>query len=157
MSQTESVCDMLVFGPITMPKKSEPSPDEKPTVVSATLGSFIRARREMADLSLRQLSAMAEISNAYLSQIERDLHEPSIRVLNNVGRALGLSPETLMAQAGLIPKQDAETASGSGRADGSSSPATMSTEDAIAADPHLSEDEKQALLTVYRSYRSAKG
>jgi len=35
-----------------------------------------------ANLSLRQLSALTEISNPYLSQVERGLHEPSIRVLN---------------------------------------------------------------------------
>ncbi len=119
--------------------------------VSATLGGFIRAQREMANLSLRQLSGMAEISNAYLSQIERDLHEPSIRVLNSVGKALGLSPETLLARAGLIPDDPEE-------ADGSASPVrAMTTEEAIEADPHLTADEKQALLTVYRSYRTAKG
>lgn len=143
---------MLVFAHPTMAK----SPDEKNAserhAVSATLGGFIRAQREMANLSLRQLSGMAEISNAYLSQIERDLHEPSIRVLNSVGKALGLSPETLLAHAGLL--DDAAGTADNG--DGAGQPTVISTEDAIAADPHLSDDEKQALLTVYRSYRSAK-
>ena len=97
---------------------------------------------------------MAEISNAYLSQIERDLHEPSIRVLNSVGKALGLSPETLMAQAGLIPKD--RTSDGSDPGDAAAAAPAVSTEEAIAADPYLSDGEKQALLTVYRSYRSPK-
>ena len=118
--------------------------------VAATLGGFIRAQREMANLSLRQLSGMAEISNAYLSQIERDLHAPSIRVLNSVGKALGISPETLLARAGLAP-DDADQTDGS-----ASSVRAMTTEEAIDADPHLAPEEKQALLTVYRSYRSAK-
>ena len=43
------------------------------------LGSFIRAQRQMANLSLRELSAMTEVSNPYLSQIERGLSEPSAR------------------------------------------------------------------------------
>jgi transcriptional regulator with XRE-family HTH domain len=34
-------------------------------------GAFIRAQRQMANLSLRELAAMTEISNPYLSQIER--------------------------------------------------------------------------------------
>ena len=42
------------------------------------LGGFIRAQRQMANLSLRQLSAMTKVSNPYLSQVERGLHEPSL-------------------------------------------------------------------------------
>lgn len=111
-----------------------------------SLGAFIRAQRELANLSVRQLSTMAEISNAYLSQIERNLHEPSIRVLKNVGDALGISPEKLMSQAGLIG-DDAEN--------GVTTP-QISTEEAILADPYLEEGEKQALLSVYLSYRTSK-
>ena len=37
------------------------------------LGAFIRAQRQMANLSLRQLSALTEVSNPYLSQVERGL------------------------------------------------------------------------------------
>ena len=115
---------------------------------SGSLGAFIRAQRELANLSVRQLSTMAEISNAYLSQIERDLHEPSIRVLKNVGDALGLSPETLLSHTGFL-RADPD--------DRTVDDTNVSTEDAILADEHLSPDEKQALLSVYRSYRSAKG
>ena len=64
------------------------------------LGGFIRAQRNLASLSLRQLSEMTDVSNAYLSQIERGLHEPSIRVLRSVAEALGIAPETLLEQAG---------------------------------------------------------
>lgn len=118
--------------------------DETPADDAAdTLGAFIRAQREIANLSLRQLSGMAEISNAYLSQIERDLHAPSIRVIKNVSTALGLAPELLLAHAGLLDDDDAREQS-------------VSTEEAIRADQHLSADEKQALLAVYRSYRAAK-
>ena len=111
-----------------------------------SLGAFIRAQRELANLSVRQLSTMAEISNAYLSQIERNLHEPSIRVLKNVGDALGISPEKLMSQAGLIGD---DTENGV-------TTAQISTEEAILADPYLEEGEKQALLSVYLSYRASK-
>lgn len=37
---------------------------------SHLVGSFIRAQRQMANLSLRELSAMTKVSNPYLSQIE---------------------------------------------------------------------------------------
>ena len=141
---------MLAFDRKPMAKKAKPENEPDRHAVSATLGGFIRAQREMANLSLRQLSGMAEISNAYLSQIERDLHEPSIRVLNSVGKALGLSPETLLARAGLATEDP-------GRESARTTNRPPTTEEAIEADPYLSADEKQALLTVYRSDRSAKG
>src|SRR5271170_1207780 len=66
------------------------------------LGSFIRSQRTMADLSLRQLAELTSLSNPYLSQVERGLHEPSVRVLKAISDALNLSIETLLAQAGLV-------------------------------------------------------
>jgi len=103
------------------------------------LGGFIRAQRELASLSLRQLSDLAQVSNAYLSQIERGLHEPSLRVIMSVAEALGVSPEVLLERAGMIDE------------DGDSS-RPMSTEDTIRSDPKLTDDEKLALVSVYRSY-----
>jgi transcriptional regulator with XRE-family HTH domain len=101
------------------------------------LGSFIRVQRQMANLSLRQLSALTEISNPYLSQVERGLHEPSIRVLKSIADALNVSAEILFEQAGLITpeKQDDEA-----------------TEAAIRADKRLTDAQRHALLGVYRSY-----
>src|SRR5262249_59229121 len=66
------------------------------------LGSFIRAQRKMANLSLRQLAELTTLSNPYLSQLERGLHQPSVRVLKLISDALNVSAETLLAQAGLI-------------------------------------------------------
>lgn len=109
-----------------------------------SVGAFIRAQRELANLSLRQLSSMADVSNAYLSQIERGLHEPSIRVLRSVGEALGVDPETLLTRAGLLRQDDRQSGE------------VSTVEEAVAADPKLSDDEKQALLTVYRSYLATK-
>jgi transcriptional regulator with XRE-family HTH domain len=109
------------------------------------LGSFIRAQRERANLSLRQLSGMTAISNAYLSQIERGLHEPSIRVVKSVAEALGISPEALLAKAGLTSDQ-ADDAAAIRR------PPTEATEQAIMEDQLLEPSEKQALIAVYRSY-----
>ncbi len=108
------------------------------------LGAFIRAQRERADLSLRQLSGMTAISNAYLSQIERGLHEPSMRVLKSVAEALGLSPEALLAKAGMISDPLG--------ARGGSQPPSELTEQAIMDDPLLEPEEKRALIGVYRSY-----
>jgi transcriptional regulator with XRE-family HTH domain len=105
------------------------------------LGGFIRAQRQMANLSLRQLSALTEVSNPYLSQIERGLHEPSVRVLRSIANALNVSAETLLEQAGLI--------SGTVKLDDDG------TECVIRADRRLTEPQRHALLSVYRSYVEA--
>jgi transcriptional regulator with XRE-family HTH domain len=111
------------------------------------LGAFIRTQRRMANLSLRQLAELTHLSNPYLSQIERGLHQPSVRVLKQISDALNLSAETLMAQAGLI---DAVAADAAG--DGTEgAPQAPPTEDAIRADKRLGEEQKAALIAVYRS------
>ena len=66
------------------------------------LGAFIRKRRKLARLSLRQLAEMTSLSDPYLSQLERGLHLPSVRVLKLLSEALNVSAETLLAQAGLL-------------------------------------------------------
>jgi transcriptional regulator with XRE-family HTH domain len=104
------------------------------------VGEFIRSQRRLANLSLRDLAEKTNISNPYLSQLERGLHEPSVRVLKSIAQALNVSAETLLAQAGLL-----EDAAGD-------APDAPDTEAAIRADPRLSEPQKQALLSVYRSY-----
>lgn len=101
------------------------------------LGEFLRAQRQLAGLSLRQLAELARISNPYLSQVERGLHEPSLRVLTSLAHALGIPPHHLLAQAGMA-SDAAATSSG--------------VEAAITADALLTNDEKRALLAVYRSY-----
>jgi transcriptional regulator with XRE-family HTH domain len=114
------------------------------------LGAFIRERRKQANLSLRQLAELTSLSNPYLSQIERGLHQPSVRVLRAISDALNLSAESLLAQAGLI---DA-IAGGNGAATAEDESAVPDTERAIRADKRLSEDQKAALIVVYRSMLS---
>jgi len=105
------------------------------------LGAFIRAQREQAQMSLRDLAALTDVSNPYLSQIERGLHEPSMRVLKSISDALNVSIETLLARAGLITE---------GEADGGV--AAPDTTAAILADPALDDAQRASLLAVYRSY-----
>ena len=110
------------------------------------LGAFIRTQRQMANLSLRQLADLTSLSNPYLSQVERGLHEPSVRVLKAISDALNVSAETLLAQAGLV---DAVTGEKAGAPDKTGE--DERTEAAIAADKRLSDDQKAALIAVYRS------
>jgi len=110
----------------------------------AAFGDYVRSQRKLASLSLRQLADLTSLSNPYLSKLERGLHQPSVNAVTNIAKALGLPAETLLAKAaGLVPGFDNESASAS---------APASTEQAIKQDPALSDDQKVALLSVYRSF-----
>ena len=111
----------------------------------AALGALLRAQRRAADLSLRELSERTKVSNAYLSQVERGLHEPSLSVLRTIASALGLSLTSLLDRAGLLEH---------GERDGE--PGLRETEAAIVKDPELSEPQRIALLSVYRSFVAAR-
>ena len=97
-------------------------------------------------MSLRELAERTQVSNPYLSQVERGMHEPSVRVLRSIAKALNVSAETLLAQAGLLEGEEADGVAGSAAGD---------TESAIRADTRLSSEQKEALLAVYRSYVAA--
>jgi transcriptional regulator with XRE-family HTH domain len=116
------------------------------------LGAFIRTQRKLANLSLRQLAEMTSLSNPYLSQVERGLHQPSVRVLKLISDALNVSAETLLAQAGLLDGDRSGAAAGPGRAGADrSATAGADAEAAILADQRLTDEQKSALITVYRS------
>ena len=101
------------------------------------VGEFIRQRREMAEMSVRRLAELADVSNPYLSQIERGLRKPSAEILQQIASALKVSVETLYVKAGFLPD--------SGRS-------VSTVPEAIAADPDLSDEQKRALLSVYESF-----
>ena len=139
-----------------MPDMPGPWGDQRDTWETRreALGAYIRERRKQANLSLRQLAELTSLSNPYLSQVERGLHQPSVRVLKAISDALNLSAETLLTQAGLIDAiaagADAETAA-------TDQALVPDTEQAIRADKRLSEDQKSALIVVYRSMLSQPG
>jgi transcriptional regulator with XRE-family HTH domain len=105
-------------------------------------GAFLRSQRRLAKLSLRDMAERTKVSNAYLSQLERGLHAPSVRVLRSIGKALDLSAEAMLTQAGLMEDDPA----------GDADEVELSTEAVIRRDPNLSDNQKDALLSVYRSY-----
>jgi transcriptional regulator with XRE-family HTH domain len=107
------------------------------------LGAFIRSKRKLANLSLRQLAERTKLSNPYLSQIERGLHQPSVRVIRLISDALNVSTETLLAQAGLLHRDSASHAE--------VDPAPPDIEGAIRSEQRLTEDQKSALIAVLRS------
>jgi transcriptional regulator with XRE-family HTH domain len=101
------------------------------------LGSFIREQRGTARLSLRRLSELAGISNPYLSQIERGLRRPSAEILQQIAKALRISAETLYVQAGILEPPDG----------------VPDLTRFILADRSLNEEQKQALVRIYLSFR----
>jgi transcriptional regulator with XRE-family HTH domain len=113
------------------------------TTQTEALGAFIRSQREVARLSLRQLAELTSLSHPYLSQVERGVHQPSVRVLKLISEALNVSAETLLEQAGLLE--------GQGQDEASDARATERVTAAIRADRRLSEAQKSALLAVYDS------
>ena len=107
-------------------------------------GRYLKTQRQFSELSLRELAKMTNLSNAYISQLERGMHEPSLRVLRALADALGIPLETLLAQNWL-------------RSDGTPpAESAEATEAVIRGDAALSDAQKEALLAVYRSY-VAKG
>lgn len=101
------------------------------------VGEFIRLQRENAQQSIRDLARSAGVSNPYLSQIERGIRRPSADILQQIARALEISAETLYVRAGIL--------------DGTP-PETSSVPEAINNDDRLSAEQKQSLLSVYRSF-----
>ena len=107
-----------------------------------TLGEFIRGQRKAAQMSLRDLADATHVSNPYLSQIERGLHEPSVRVLQSIAVALNLSFETMLVRAGLLDPDDEN-----------GEPRVPDVETAIRNDPKLTDEQRASLLAVYHSYQ----
>jgi transcriptional regulator with XRE-family HTH domain len=118
-------------------------------------GSYLRAQRELAQLSLRELAALTDVSNAYLSQLERGLHAPSLRVLRGLAASLQVPLAQLLAQLDTAV-ESADNIAATEPLDQPSAPAREADPDveaAIQSDPALAPEAKQALLAVYRSLR----
>ncbi|MDK1476212.1 helix-turn-helix domain-containing protein [Streptomyces sp. 549] len=106
------------------------------------IGEFLREQRRSAQLSLRQLADAAGVSNPYLSQIERGLRKPSAEILQQLAKALRISAETLYVRAGMLEERE---------------PGETGVVAAVLADPSISDQQKQALLQIYESFRTQHG
>ena len=104
----------------------------------AALGDFIKSQRRLAELSQRELARLADLSDAYLSQLERGLHEPSVRVLNGLADALNLPSAKMLRFLGRDQENE-----------------KPSTEAAIATDSLLTDPQKQSMIDVYRAFLAA--
>lgn len=100
------------------------------------LGDYIREQRNSSQISLRQLAAMAGVSNPYLSQIERGLRKPSADILAQIAKGLSVSAEAMYVQAGILDERagDPHVAA------------------AIMGDQGLTDRQKHVLLEIYDSF-----
>lgn len=106
------------------------------------LGDYVRAQRQQAQMSIRQLAELAGVSNPYLSQIERGLRKPSAEVQQAIAKALRISAESLYIRAGIL---DADARG------------VSSVEESISIDSRLSDRQKSALIDIYQSFVGASG
>lgn len=104
------------------------------------LGAFIRSQRRLAQLSQRELAKLTKLSDPYVSQLERGLHEPSVRVLRSLGNALNIPAETLLSYVGLTSNDEG---------------AEVDTAGSIRQDPRLTDAQKAAMLEIYKGFTDA--
>lgn len=119
-----------------MAERAADSDDATP-IDPLDVGAFIRSQRERAEMSIRRLAELAEVSNPYLSQIERGLRKPSAEILQQIANAMRISVETLYVRAGILPDREHPI---------------NTVPEAIDHDDGLTDEQKTALLNVYESF-----
>ena len=67
------------------------------------IGGRLRAMRKAQDLRLKHVAEQAGLSVSMLSQIERGISSPSIRVLRNICHALGVDGAALFDERNAAP------------------------------------------------------
>jgi transcriptional regulator with XRE-family HTH domain len=110
-------------------------PDEQ---MLAAFGEFVRAQRQLAQVSQRNLAKMSGVSDSYLSQIERGNYRPSPQVVKALAQAFGLEPRQLYTMLGFIDEEDGGVA--------------PNVEQAIQLDSRLDASQKEALIRIYKSF-----
>lgn len=118
----------------------------------STVGAFIREQRRLVQLSQRQLAKATGLSDTYLSQLERGMHEPSVRALRAIAKGLNVSADQLISLTGALADDLEEQGDASPEAAQADAARPVGTEEAIRADARLSEAQKTALLAVLHSY-----
>ena len=105
---------------------------------TAKLGEYIREQRTSAEISLRQLARAADISNPYLSQVERGLRRPSAEILARIAGALRISAETLYVRAGLLEERHGD----------------QTVISAMTEDDTLTDRQRKVLLEIYAAFQT---
>jgi len=115
---------------------------DKSSDMAEAFGAFVKAQRQLANISQRQLAKASGMSDSYLSQVERGQYRPSAEVLRGIAQALGMAPSALFAQFGLLDIDDEQSPK-------------VTVEEAIRLDESLTQDKKDALLHMYRTLKDS--
>lgn len=99
-----------------------------------TFREFLQKSREKKGYSIRALAKYSDVSNAYISQIERGIRFPSAEILKKLAGPLRISEETLMRKAGYLPEKATE-----------SQETTLASGDLLA---DLNEEEKKIIIDL---------
>ena len=70
------------------------------------IGQRIAARRRQLGLKQAQLSEMADISNTYMSSIERAVSIPSIEVIMRLAIAMDTTPDEFLVGTAPAPREE---------------------------------------------------
>ena len=123
------------------------SNSNEPSSQKSTLGSHLAGLRSAAGLSLRQVEEATnrEVSNAYLSQLEKDkISKPSPNILHALALVYKTSYEDLMERAGhLLPGHGATSSNRQARV-------------TICAINDLTPEEEKALMAYLAFFREQK-
>jgi HTH-type transcriptional regulator, competence development regulator len=109
-------------------------------------GEYIRALREAKKMTLREVEKLADVSNAYLSQLESGkVKQPSPLTLHKLSEIYGVSYDLLMEKVGYpAPERQKSVKNESGKA-------------SIAYRiGHISDDEEIELLNYLKFIRNRK-
>lgn len=60
------------------------------------IGKFIVREREKKNMKAKELAEKVGIANSYLSEIENDKQNPSLKMLHRIAVALGVKVEDLL-------------------------------------------------------------
>lgn len=111
-------------------------PKAKSKSTASSVGDYIRAQRQLANISLRKMSEQSGISSSVLQEIENGFRNPSATIVQSIARVLRLSAETLHLQAGVLDPQDADE---------------VDVVREIRRDPNMTERQREVLVEVYRA------
>ncbi len=103
------------------------------------LGEFIKAQRELSNLSLRQLATWPTSRIRISVRSSAACTSRSADVLKNIASALRISAEAMYSQAGLLDEKPV-------------APGDRTVEDAIKLDPALTTDQKETLIRIYQGF-----
>jgi len=115
-------------------------------VKANALGNRLRAARELAGFSLRAAAPQADISSAYLSQLEAGaVKGPSPHILHRLSEVYGISYADLMVLAGYVVP---------GEKSAQEQPQVGLLEMALRSGTPLTDEERDALAEYLAWYRS---